>query len=95
MCKQNQKTMKTYQLLSTLLENKGFELYLSTKSLEHQESNILHDIFTCTKGIFNGEVVDVHYNIGNDEIKQISVSSQFHTQDGGEYLTTPKILKFI
>lgn len=87
--------MKNYQLLSTLLENKGFELYLSTKSLEHQESNILHDIFTCTKGIFNGEVVDVHYNIGNDEVKQISVSSQFHTQDGGEYFSTPKILKFI
>jgi hypothetical protein len=87
--------MKNYQLISNLLENKGFELYLSTKSLNHEEPNILQDIFTCTKGMFNGEVVDVYYDITNNEIKQISVSSQFHTQDGGKYETTPKILKFI
>ena len=87
--------MKNYQSLSNLLENKGFELYLSTKSLEHEESNILQDIFTCTSGIFNGEVEDVYYNITNDKIKQISVSSQFHTQDGGNYESAPKILKFI
>lgn len=87
--------MKNYQTISNLLEAKGFNFYLSTKSLEYDERNILHDIYTCTEGIFNGEVVDVHYNISNDEIKEISVSSQFHTQDGGEYITTPKILKFI
>ena len=70
------------------------KLYLSTKSLEH-EGPILQDIFTCTKGIFNGEVVDVFYDITNNEVKQISVSSQFHTEDEGQYETTPKILNYI
>lgn len=87
--------MKNYQTISNLLESKKFDLYLSIKSLKHDERNILHDIYTCTNGAFNGEVVDIYYNFENDEIKRIEVSSQFHTQDGGEYLTTPKILKFI
>lgn len=87
--------MKNLQTLATLLDNKGFELYLSTKSLQYDSANILHDIYTCTNGAFSGEVVDIHYNFENDEIKQIEVSSQFHTNDGGEYLSTPKILNFI
>ncbi len=87
--------MKNFQLLSILLESKGFELYLSTKSLEFDAKKFQKAIFTCTNGIFNGEVVDVVYNFWDDQVKQISVSSQFHTEDGGEYHTTPKILKFI
>ena len=87
--------MKNYQLLSILLESKGFELYLSSKSLQYDEKKYQHAIYTCTNGIFNGEVVDVIYNFWDDQVKEIQVSSQFHTQDGGEYLTTPKILKFI
>ena len=87
--------MKNLELLFKLLDSKGFDLYLSTKSLQYDERNIVHDIYTCTKGIFNGEVVDIHYNIQNNEVKQIEVSSQYHTIDGGEYLTTPKILNFI
>lgn len=87
--------MKNLATLYVLLESKGFDLYLSTKSIQYDERNILHDIYTCTKGAFNGEVIDIHYNFENNEIKQIGVSSQFHNEDGGEYLTTPKILKFI
>jgi len=87
--------MKNFQTLISLLEGKGFDLYLSTKSLQYDEKNIVHDIYTCTNGAFSGEVVDVHYDFKNDDIKQIEVSSQFHTNDGGEYLSTPKILKFI
>lgn len=79
----------------SLLEAKKFDLYLSTKSLKHEERNILHDIYTCTSGLFSGEVVEIYYNFENDKIEQIEVSSQFHTNDGGDYLTTPKILKFI
>lgn len=77
--------------LSNLLESKRFDLYLSTKSLKHEERNILHDIYTCTEGVFNGEVVDVHYNFETGLIHDVAVSSQFHTEDGGSYLTTPKI----
>ena len=87
--------MKNLRLLVSVLENKGFDFYLSTKSLEYDERNIVHDIYTCTNGMCNGEVVDIHYNIKDQEIKQVSVSSQFHTNDGGEHLSTPKILKFI
>jgi len=87
--------MKNFQTLISLLEGKGFDLYLSTKSLQYDKENIVHDIYTCTNGAFSGEVVDIHYNFKSDEIEQIEVSSQFHTNDGGEYLSTPKILKFI
>ena len=87
--------MKNLQTLVSLLDCKGFDLYLSTKSIQYEEKDIVHNIYTCTNGVFSGEVVDIHYNIKNDEIKQIEVSSQFHTKDGGEYLTTPKILNFI
>lgn len=81
--------------VAQILENKGFDLYLSTKSLKHNQRNILHDIYTCTNGAFSGEVVDIHYNIENGIIHDLSVSSQFHTESGGDYLTTPKIIKFI
>jgi hypothetical protein len=87
--------MKNLEMLVSLLDAKGFDLYLSTKSLEYEDKNIVHDIYTSTNGLFSGEVVDIHYNIKDEEIKQISVSSQFHTNDGGEHLSTPKILKFI
>jgi hypothetical protein len=87
--------MKNLQMLVSVLECKGFDFYLSTKSLQYDEKYIVHDIYTCTNGVFSGEVVDIHYNLKNQEIKQVEVSSQFHTNDGGEYLTTPKILNFI
>jgi hypothetical protein len=81
--------------VSQKLDAKGFDLYLSTKSLKHEQRNILHDIYTCTKGQFNGEVVDIHYNIETGVIHDLAVSSQFHTNTGGDYLSTPKILNFI
>lgn len=87
--------MKNLQAVWDLLDCKGFDLYLSSKSLQYDERNIVHDIYTCINGTFSGEVVDIHYNIDNNEIKHIEVSSQFHTESGGDYLTTPKILNFI
>jgi hypothetical protein len=77
--------------LSEILESKGFDLYLSTKSLKHEERNIVHDIYTCTNGKFDGEVVDVHYNFETGLIHDVATSSQRHTEDGGAYETTPKI----
>ncbi len=81
--------------VSQVLETKGFDLYLSTKSRKHEQRNILHDIYTCTKGVFNGEVVDIHYNMETGIIHDLAVSSQFHTSTGGDYLSTPKIINFI
>ena len=81
--------------VSKVLEAKGFDLYLSTKSLKHEQRNILHDIYTCTQGVFNGEVVDIHYNFETGIIHDLAISSQFHTSTGGDYLSTPKIINFI
>jgi hypothetical protein len=81
--------------ITNLLYSKGFECYLSTKSLKHDDCMIHHDIYTCTEGIFAGEVVDVHYNYNTGLIHDLSFSSQFHTQDGGSYETLPKIIKYL
>jgi len=80
--------------LSEILESKKFDLYLSTKSLKHEERNILHDIYTCTEGIFDGEVVDVHYNYETGIIHDLATSSPRHTKDGGAYETLPKIQNY-
>lgn len=81
--------------ITNLLYLKGFDCYLSTKSLKYEDCSIHHDIYTCNQGMFAGEVVDVHYNYNTGLIQEIAVSSQFHTEDGGEYSTTPKILNYI
>lgn len=81
--------------VAKILEAKGFELYLSAKSKKHTEGNIFFDIYTCTKGIFSGEVVDIYYNFETGTIHDLAISSQFHTETGGDYLSTPKIIKFI
>jgi hypothetical protein len=86
---------KSINEVAQVLESKGFDCYLSTKSLKHDSRNVFHDVYTCTKGAFDGEVVDIHYDFNNGIIHDLSCSSQFHTQSGGDYLTTPKILNFI
>lgn len=77
-----------YQKICQILEDNEFECYVSSKI----SSYIQQDIYTCTSGKFNGEVVDIYYNYVSDDVYEISYSSQFHT---GEYGTEPKIMNYI
>lgn len=68
--------MLHYQDLMNSLDQNNFDLYLSTQSLEHSDGNILHDIYTCTKGKYSSDVVDIYYNFGTDEVIKIEYSNQ-------------------
>jgi hypothetical protein len=58
------------------LEALKFDLYLSTKSLYHEERDILHDIFICNEGKYKGQVIDIFYNIKTDEVVKIEKYNQ-------------------
>ena len=77
-----------YQKVCQILEDNEFECYVSSVL----NNKITQDIYTCTKGKFSGEVVDIYYNYVSDEVYEISYSSQFNT---GEIGTEPKIIKYI
>jgi hypothetical protein len=77
-----------YQSICQILENNEFECYLSSKISD----KIQQDIYTCTSGKFNGEVVDIYYNYVTDKVFEMSFSSQFNT---GECGTEPKIMNYI
>jgi hypothetical protein len=77
-----------YQKVCQILEDNEFECYVSSKI----NNKITQDIYTCTKGKFSGEVVDIYYNYVNDEVYEIAYSSQFNT---GEFGTEPKIMNYI
>jgi hypothetical protein len=62
-----------YQRICQVLEDNEFECYLSSKV----NDKIQQDIYTCTRGKFNGEVVDVYYNYVSDEVFEMAFSSQF------------------
>ena len=77
-----------YQKICQVLENNEFECNVSSKL----NDKITQDIYTCTKGKFNGEVVDIYYNYVSDEVYELAFSSQF---DNGEISSLPKIIKYI
>jgi len=62
-----------YQRICQVLEDNEFECYLSSKV----NDKIQQDIYTCTRGKYNGEVVDVYYNYVSDEVFEMAFSSQF------------------
>jgi len=53
----------------------GFESYGS-----FNEGDLQHDILTCTKGKYDGEVIDLYYNYHTGEVSNIEYSSQFKGQ---------------
>jgi len=53
----------------------GFEEYGSFNEGEYQ-----HDILTCIKGDYDGEVIDIYYNYQNGAVKKIEYSCQFPNQ---------------
>lgn len=66
----------TYQELSKLLDARNYELYLSTKSLIHDNPDILQEIHLCHQGEDKGYVIDVFYNFKTDEIIGVQKSKQ-------------------
>ena len=54
----------------------GFEQYGS-----FNEGELQHDILTCTKGKFDGEVIDIYYNYKNGLVNKIEYSTQFIGQE--------------
>jgi len=70
--------MQTFKQIEPKLESAGFELYLSGKALGNPD--IEHEIFTCKKGKYSGEVIDLFYNYYTGEIVRIEYSTQFADQ---------------
>ena len=61
------------QILPKLIKA-GFESYGSFNE------GLQHEIFTCTKGKYSGEVVDVYYNYKTGLIHSIEYTCQFKNQ---------------
>ena len=53
----------------------GFENYGS-----FNEGELQHDILTCTKGKYSGEVIDLYYDYYTGEVSNIEYSTQFKGQ---------------
>lgn len=60
--------------IATQLHAAGFELYNSFNE------GLQHEIYTCTKGQYNGEVVDVYYNYRTGAVHGVDYSAQFKNQ---------------
>lgn len=58
--------------VSAILQKSGFSEYGSFNEGEFQ-----HDTYTCTKGKFDGDVVDVYWNWHSGKVIRVEVSSQF------------------
>lgn len=65
-----------YTELSQLLDARNYELYLSTKSLMHDNPDILQEIHLCHQGKDKGCVIDVFYNFKTGEIIGVQKSTQ-------------------
>ena len=67
--------MTTINSLIATATKAGFESYGS-----FNEGELQHDILTCTKGKYSGEVIDLYYFYSNGFINEIQYSTQFHGQ---------------
>lgn len=61
--------------LVSLAERSGFESYGS-----FNEGDCQHDILTCLRGKFDGEVIDIWYNYHTGIASKVEVSCQFSGQ---------------
>jgi len=63
------------QLIATAAKS-GFEPYGSFNEGENQ-----HDILTCIKGKYSGEVIDIYSDYQSGNVNKIEYSTQFKGQD--------------
>jgi hypothetical protein len=68
--------MQNFSDLFYILDENKFDLYLSTQSLYHEDAAVMHDIYTCTAGKYNGDIIDIFYNYDNNQVIQIDYSNQ-------------------
>lgn len=61
--------------LISIAAKSGFESYGS-----FNEGDCQHDILTCTKGKFDGEVIDIWYDYHSGIVSKVEVSCQFAGQ---------------
>jgi hypothetical protein len=62
------------QLIATAAKS-GFEVYGS-----FNEGELQHEILTCTKGKFDGEVIDLYYDYNTGDVAKVEYSTQFKGQ---------------
>lgn len=63
------------QKLINFIIGLGFEEYGS-----FNEGELQHDILTCLKGKYDGEVVDIYWNFKTGEVAKIEQSTQLKDQ---------------
>ena len=68
-----------YSEISRKLESANFDLYLSTSD-NPDSPEIMHEIFTCLSGRYDGEVVDLFFNWFTGDVVNIEYSAQFQGQ---------------
>lgn len=67
--------MNTLNVLLNQAYKAKFETYGSFNEGDEQ-----HDILTCTKGKYDGEVIDIYYNYYTGEVNRTEISTQFKGQ---------------
>lgn len=68
-----QNTKSIQELLNEAVKA-GFELYASFNE------GLQHEILTCTKGKYNGEVIDIYWNYKTGLVHTVDYSTQFNHQ---------------
>lgn len=68
--------MNNINTLVSMAAKSGFEPYGSFNEGEFQ-----HDILTCTKGKYSGEVIDIYSDYQSGNVSKIEYSTQFKGQD--------------
>lgn len=64
----------TANQLFQLAEKAGFQFYGSFNE------GLQHDIMTCMKGKYDGEVIDIYYDYITGDVKNVEYSTQFNGQ---------------
>ena len=68
--------MNTLQTIINAANKAGFTEYGS-----FNEGELQHDILTCTKGKYSGEVIDIYYFYETGKVTSALVSTQFKGQE--------------
>jgi len=77
--------MTTINQLIALATKNGFESYGS-----FNEGDSQHEILTCTKGKFSGEVIDLYYDYSSGNVVKVEYSTQFRLDQISPIFCFPK-----
>lgn len=68
--------MQNINQLIQVANRNGFESYGN-----FNEGDVQHEILTCTKGKYSGEVIDIYYNFYSGSVSKVEISTQFKGQE--------------